>query len=158
MALKKVTDEEIAEALRLCQGQPTKAAEMLEVDYVTIWMRCKKNPELEEVKIAYRAKTFQAVTNLTAVAVIAGVMKEPVTDDEGVVIRDENNQIVYREVKVPTSLRLNHGNLLANMYKGDDGIKDQLELSSENDIDLSALDEKTLNKLAAIGVKTKRNE
>lgn len=149
----KVTDEEIREALIQANGQPTKAAEILDVSYVTVWTRCKENPELEKVKQAYRGRTFQSITSMSAAAILAGVIKQPETDDKGVVLRDDDGRIVYKEVPVSTTLRLQHGNLLMNMYKGDEGIKDQLEISNANEVDLSGLDSETLNKLVAAGIK-----
>lgn len=148
----KVTDEQIERALIEASGQPTKAAEILGVDYVTVWRRCRENPRLLEVQKAYRGRTFQHINNLSASAVLAGYMNQPETLENGEVMKDEKGNIIYKQVAVPIHIRLNHGNLLMNLYKGDEGIKDQLEISSENAVDLSDVSDEVLTELAKAGV------
>lgn len=151
----KVTDDEIEQALIQAHGQPTKAAEILGVDYTTIWRRCRDNPRLEEVKQAYRGASFQKIDGFTVASVLAGVMNQPVTDENGEVVKDEDGKIMYKQIAIAPNLRLQHGNLLMNLYKGSEGIKDQVEISSDNSIDLTKLDLETLKKLEKAGTKDK---
>lgn len=151
---QKVTDEEIEQALIQANGQPTKCAEILDVDYTTIWRRIRDNPHLEDVKQAYRGRTFQHINSMSSIAVMSGVIKQPRSHPEtGVVERDDEGKVIYDEIAVSINQRMHHGNLLMNMYKGDEGIKDQLELTTPNQVDMTKLDDDTLQKLALAGVK-----
>lgn len=153
----KVTDAEIEQALIQANGQPTKAAEILDVNYITIWRRCNENPRLEEVKQAYRGRAFQNIDSLSVASVLMGVMRQPETDEEGTVLRDEDGAIIYREVAISPSQRLHHGNLLMNLYKGSEGIKDQLEISSDS-IDLEDASLETLKELEELYSKKKKGD
>ena len=77
---EKYTDEELKQALIKANGQPTKAAEILGVTYASVYGRIRKNPELEIVQKAYRARTFNDVSNLVSAIAIIGVIREPLTD------------------------------------------------------------------------------
>lgn len=136
------TDAELAEALEKAHGQPTKAAEILGVKYVTVWRRIRDNPELAELKAAYRAKVFQDLHNLTTVMALAGVVREPRVDKEtNEVIPNEflNRRVDYK-TRQATALSL------LNLFKGDEGIKDNLVVE-QSPLDFSKLSDAALDEL-----------
>ena len=126
---EKYTDEELKQALIKSNGQPTKAAEMLGVDYSGVYRRIRKNPELEMVQKAYRARTFNDVSNLVSVIAIMGVIREPLTDEEGTVIPNQ-----FREVPVDYRTRMTAMQTVLSTFKTDDGIKDEVAVQGSIDI------------------------
>nr|DAN44936.1 MAG TPA: Transcriptional regulator FleQ factor, AAA+, ATPase, c-di-GMP [Caudoviricetes sp.] len=126
---EKYTDEELKQALIKANGQPTKAAEMLGVDYSGVYRRIRKNPELEMVQKAYRARTFNDVSNLVSVIAIMGVIREPLTDEEGTVIPNK-----FREVPVDYRTRMTAMQTVLSTFKTDDGIKDEVAVQGSIDI------------------------
>lgn len=126
---EKYTDEELKKALIKANGQPTKAAEMLGVDYSGVYRRIRKNPELEMVQKAYRARTFNDVSNLVSVIAIMGVIREPLTDEEGTVIPNQ-----FREVPVDYRTRMTAMQTVLSTFKTDDGIKDEVAVQGSIDI------------------------
>lgn len=126
---EKYTDEELKQALIKANGQPTKAAEMLGVDYSGVYRRIRKNPELEMVQKAYRARTFNDVSNLVSVIAIMGVIREPLTDEEGTVIPNQ-----FREVPVDYRTRMTAMQTVLSTFKTDDGIKDEVAVQGSIDI------------------------
>nr|DAR32351.1 MAG TPA: Transcriptional regulator FleQ factor, AAA+, ATPase, c-di-GMP [Caudoviricetes sp.] len=126
---EKYTDEELKQALIKANGQPTKAAEMLGVDYSGVYRRIRKNPELEIVQKAYRARTFNDVSNLVSVIAIMGVIREPLTDEEGTVIPNQ-----FREVPVDYKTRMTAMQTVLSTFKTDDGIKDEVSVQGSIDI------------------------
>ena len=126
---EKYTDEELKKALIKANGQPTKAAEMLGVDYSGVYRRIRKNPELEMVQKAYRARTFNDVSNLVSVIAIMGVIREPLTDEEGTVIPNQ-----FREVPVDYRTRMTAMQTVLSTFKTDDGIKDEVSVQGSIDI------------------------
>ena len=126
---EKYTDEELKQALIKANGQPTKAAEMLGVDYSGVYRRIRKNPELEIVQKAYRARTFNDVSNLVSVIAIMGVIREPLTDEEGTVIPNQ-----FREVPVDYRTRMTAMQTVLSTFKTDDGIKDEVAVQGSIDI------------------------
>ena len=126
---EKYTDEELKQALIKANGQPTKAAEMLGVDYSGVYRRIRKNPELEMVQKAYRARTFNDVSNLVSVIAIMGVIREPLTDEEGTVIPNQ-----FREVPVDYRTRMTAMQTVLSTFKTDDGIKDEVSVQGSIDI------------------------
>lgn len=126
---EKYTDEELKQALIKANGQPTKAAEMLGVDYSGVYRRIRKNPELEMVQKAYRARTFNDVSNLVSVIAIMGVIREPLTDEEGTVIPNQ-----FREVPVDYKTRMTAMQTVLSTFKTDDGIKDEVAVQGSIDI------------------------
>lgn len=126
---EKYTDEELKQALIKANGQPTKAAEMLGVDYSGVYRRIRKNPELEMVQKAYRARTFNDVSNLVSVIAIMGVIREPLTDEEGTVIPNQ-----FREVPVDYKTRMTAMQTVLSTFKTDDGIKDEVSVQGSIDI------------------------
>lgn len=129
---EKYTDEELKQALIQANGQPTKAAEILNVDYSGVYRRIRKNPELYEVQKAYRARAFQSVSNLALSTFLTGVIKEPLTDGEGNVINGE-----YKSVKVPLVNRLALIPNLMQTFKSDDGITEQVEITNKGSINIA---------------------
>lgn len=130
--LEEYTDEEIKLALIESNGQPTKAADILNADYSGVYRRIRKNPELLEVQNAYRAKTFNNVANLSLNVLLTGIIQEPETDDDGNVI---DGKFVKRKVDYRSRL-----SLIPNMmqtFKTADGIKDELEVSGSGSINIS---------------------
>ena len=126
---EKYTDEELKQALIKANGQPTKAAEMLGVDYSGVYRRIRKNPELEMVQKAYRARTFNDVSNLVSVVAIMGVIREPLTDEEGTVIPNQ-----FREVPVDYRTRMTAMQTVLSTFKTDDGIKEEVSVQGSIDI------------------------
>ena len=127
--IEKYTDEELKQALIKANGQPTKAAEILGVDYSGVYRRIRKNPELEIVQKAYRARTFNDVSNLVSVIAIMGVIREPLTDEEGTVIPNQ-----FREVPVDYRTRMTAMQTVLSTFKTDDGIKDEVSVQGSIDI------------------------
>ena len=124
------TDEELKQALIKSNGQPTKAAEILGVDYSGVYRRIRKNPELLEVQKAYRARTFQDLANLTNAVALMGIIREPSIDKDGEIEKDENGKVIYIERNVDYRTRLDMASRMMNMLKSDDGITDKLDLTT----------------------------
>ena len=122
---EKYTDEELKQALIKANGQPTKAAEILGVTYPSVYGRIRKNPELEIVQKAYRARTFNDVSNLVSVIAIMGVIREPLTDEDGTVIPNQ-----FREVPVDYKTRMTAMQTVLSTFKTDEGITDKLDLTT----------------------------
>lgn len=127
---EKYTNEELKKALIEANGQPTKAAEILGVTYVSVYGRIRKNPELLEVQKAYRARTFQDLANLTNAVALMGIIREPMIGENGEVQKDENGKIIYIEKSVDYRTRLDMASRMMNMLKSDDGITDKLDITS----------------------------
>ena len=126
---EKYTDEELKQALINANGQPTKAAEILGVTYPSVYGRIRKIPELEIVQKAYRARTFNDVSNLVSVIAIMGVIREPLTDEEGTVIPNQ-----FREVPVDYKTRMTAMQTVLSTFKTDDGIKEEVSVQGSIDI------------------------
>ena len=126
---EKYTDEERKQALIKANGQPTKAAEILGVTYPSVYGRIRKNPELEIVQKAYRARTFNDVSNLVSAIAIIGVIREPLTDEEGTVIPNQ-----FREVVVDQKTRMTAMQTVLSTFKTDDGIKEEVSVQGSIDI------------------------
>lgn len=126
---EKYTDEELKQALIKANGQPTKAAEMLGVTYPSVYGRIRKNPELEIVQKAYRARTFNDVSNLVSAIAIIGVIREPLTDEEGTVIPNQ-----FREVPVDYKTRMTAMQTVLSTFKTDEGIKEEVSVQGSIDI------------------------
>lgn len=126
---EKYTDEELKQALIKANGQPTKAAEILGVTYPSVYGRIRKNPELEIVQKAYRARTFNDVSNLVSAIAIIGVIREPLTDEEGTVIPNQ-----FREVPVDYKTRMTAMQTVLSTFKTDDGIKEEVSVQGSIDI------------------------
>ena len=126
---EKYTDEELKQALIKANGQPTKAAEILGVTYPSVYGRIRKNPELEMVQKAYRARTFNDVSNLVSVIAIMGVIREPLTDEDGTVIPNQ-----FREVPVDYRTRMIAMQTVLSTFKTDDGIKEEVSVQGSIDI------------------------
>ena len=126
---EKYTDEELKQALIKANGQPTKAAEMLGVDYSGVYRRIRKNPELEMVQKAYRARTFNDVSNLVSVIAIMGVIREPLTDEDGTVIPNQ-----FRDVPVDYRPRMTAMQTVLSTFKTDDGIREEVAVQGSIDI------------------------
>jgi len=122
---EKYTDEELKQALIKANGQPVKASEILGVTYSSVYGRIRKNPELEIVQKAYRARTFNDVSNLVSVIAIMGVIREPLTDENGTVIPNQ-----FREVPVDYKTRMTAMQTVLSTFKTDEGITDKLDLTT----------------------------
>lgn len=128
MRPQEISDEDIKNALIEANGQPTKAAEILEADYSHIYRRIRKNPELLEIQKAYRARTFQMASNMSVNALLYGVIQEPETDEEGNIIEGQ-----FRKVKVPLQNRLALIPNVLNTFKSDEGITDKLDITTNGE-------------------------
>nr|WP_314752152.1 hypothetical protein [uncultured Capnocytophaga sp.] len=126
---EKYTDEELKQALIKANGQPTKAAEILGVTYPSVYGRIRKNPELEIVQKAYRARTFNDVSNLVSAIAIIGVIREPLTNEEGTVIPNQ-----FREVVVDQKTRMTAMQTVLSTFKTDEGIKEEVSVQGSIDI------------------------
>ena len=135
--IEAYTDEEIKEALIKAEGQPVVASKILNADYSHIYRRIRKNPELLEIQKAYRARTFQNVSNLTLTTFLTGVMKSPAVDEEGEIIKDEKGRIIYKDVYVDTRTRLGLVPNLMQTFKSDEGIKEEIEITTKGSINIS---------------------
>ena len=122
---EKYTDEELKQALIQANGQPVKASEILGVTYSSVYGRIRKNPELGIVQKAYRARTFNDVSNLVSVIAIMGVIREPLTDENGTVIPNQ-----FREVPVDYKTRMTAMQTVLSTFKTDEGITDKLDLTT----------------------------
>jgi|GEM_PF-423369 len=122
---EKYTDEELKQALIKANGQPVKASEILGVTYSSVYGRIRKNPELGIVQKAYRARTFNDVSNLVSVIAIMGVIREPITDENGTVIPNQ-----FREVPVDYKTRMTAMQTVLSTFKTDEGITDKLDLTT----------------------------
>lgn len=129
---EKYTDEELKQALIEANGQPTKAAELLGIDYSGLYRRIRKNPELFEVQNAYKAKTFNNVANVGLNALLTGIMNEPMEDEDGNIIE---GKFVKRKVDYRTRLSLIPN--LMQTFKTADGIKEQIEVTTDGSINIS---------------------
>lgn len=139
----KYTDEELEKALIQCGGQPTKAAEMLGVDYSGVYIRIRKNPHLLEVQKSYRSKNFNDIANTMLVMAMAGILKEPETDEAGNVVRGR-----FKEIAIDYRTRMDAMKTLLSTFKSDEGIKEQLEITHKSDtIDYSKLSDDALKEI-----------
>ena len=142
---KTFTDAKPEKALIEANGQPTKAAEILGVKYLTVWRRIKDNPTLQEVKVAHRAKTFNDLHNTATVLALAGIMKVPVTDDEtGEVIPGK-----FKNIAVDVRTRQVMISQLLTLFKSDEGIIDTQNVNVKSDFDPSKLSDSALDELIA---------
>ena len=141
------TDEELKEALIKSNGQPTVAAKMLEVTYISVYGRIRKNPELLDIQKSARQKTFQDLHNFQIGAVLAGTMKTPEFDEEGSIKKDEDGKIVYYDVAVGVNARMEYASRLMTLFKSDEGIKDETDVNIKTAVDTSKLSDDTLNDL-----------
>ena len=122
---KTYTDEQLKKALIKANGQPTKAAEILGVTYVSVYSRIRKNPELLEVQKAHRARVFNEVSNTMTLIAMAGIIKEPITDEEGTVIQGK-----FREVPVDSRTRMTAMQTILSTFRVEDGVIDKLDITT----------------------------
>lgn len=123
---EKVSDREIEEALIINEGSPVRASRYLELDYSTVYLRIRKNPKLKAVQASYRARTHQDMVNTALKIAVHGLITEPVVDDDGNVIKGQ-----FKEKKVDYGTRTNVIMKLADMYKGEDGVIDNINIISD---------------------------
>ncbi|MDQ8748379.1 hypothetical protein [Elizabethkingia miricola] len=141
------TDEQLKEALIKTNGQPTKAAEMLKVTYISVYGRIRRNPDLLDVQKSARQKIFQDLNNFTISAVLAGVMKSPKRDDEGEIMRNADGSIIYEDAVVGVGSRMEYASRLMNLFKSDEGIKDESVVEVKNTLDVTKLSDSALDEL-----------
>lgn len=134
---EKYTDEELKEALIKSNGQPTKAAEILGVDYSGLYRRVRKNPELLEIQKAHRARTFNDLNNLTNAVALMGIIREPLVNANGEVEKDDKGKIIYIEKAVDYRTRLDMATRMMNMLKSEEGISDKLEVTTSGNINIT---------------------
>ena len=77
------------------------------------------------VQKAYRARTFNDVSNLVSVVAIMGVIREPLTDEDGTVIPNQ-----FREVPVDYRTRMTAMQTVLSTFKTDDGVIDKLDITT----------------------------
>lgn len=74
-------------------------------------------------------------------------MKSPSVDEEGEIIKDENGQIVYKDVYVDTRIRLGLAPNLMQTFKSDEGIKEEVVVETKNSFDYSKLSDEAIREL-----------
>ena len=127
---QKFTDKQLEQALINNQGQPTKASAELGVSYPAVYLRIRSNPKLKAVQASYKAQTSQTMVNLAHRIALQGLIKEPQVDDEGnVMFEDDGKTPIFRERKVDYGTRTNVILKLAEMFKGEDGTIDNLNIT-----------------------------
>ncbi|KUY28033.1 hypothetical protein [Elizabethkingia ursingii] len=141
------TDDELKEALIKTNGQPTKAAEMLKVTYISVYGRIRRNPELLDIQKSARQKTFQDLSNFQVTAVLAGIMKTPEFDDEGEIKRTSDGKVVYTEAAIGVQARMEYASRLMTLFKSDEGIKDESVVEVKNALDITKLSDSALDEL-----------
>lgn len=141
------TDEQLKEALIKTNGQPTKAAEILGVTYISVYGRIRRNPELLDIQKSARQKTFQDLSNFQVTAVLAGIMKTPEFDDEGEIKRTSDGKVVYTEAAIGVQARMEYASRLMTLFKSDEGIKDESVLEVKGALDATKLSDSTLDDL-----------
>lgn len=134
---EKYTDEELKEALIKSNGQPTKAAEILGVDYSGLYRRVRKNPELLEIQKAHRARTFNDLNNLTNAVALMGIIREPLVNANGEIEKDEKGKPIYIEKVVDYRTRLDMATRMMNMLKSEEGITEQIEITTKGSINIT---------------------
>lgn len=123
---QKASDKDIENALIACEGSPVKASRLLKMDYSSIYLRIRKNPKLKAVQASYRARTHQDMVNTALKIAVHGLITEPEVDDDGQVIKGK-----FKERKVDYGTRTNVIMKLAEMYKGEDGVIDNINIISD---------------------------
>lgn len=147
--VEKYTDEELKEALIKSNGQPTVAAKMLDVTYISVYGRIRKNPELLDIQKSARQKTFQDLHNFQIGAVLAGTMKSPEFDEDGNIVVDENGKVVYYDAVVGVNARMEYASRLMTLFKSDEGIKEETDVNIKTALDTSKLSDSALDEIAA---------
>ena len=84
---------------------------------------------MEIVQKAYRARTFNDVSNLVSAIAIIGVIREPLTDEDGTVIPNQ-----FREVPVDQKTRMTAMLTVLSTFKTDEGIKEEVSVQGSIDI------------------------
>ena len=143
------SDEELKEALIKSNGQPTVAAKMLDVTYISVYGRIRKNPELLDIQKSARQKTFQDLHNFQIGAVLAGTMKSPEFDEDGNIKVDDNGKVVYYDAAVGVNARMEYASRLMTLFKSDEGIKEETDVNIKTALDTSKLSDSALNELEA---------
>lgn len=145
--VEKYSDEELKEALIKSNGQPTVAAKMLNVSYISVYGRIRKNPELLDIQKSARQKTFQDLHNFQIGAVLAGTMKSPEFDEEGNIKVDENGKVVYYDAAVGVNARMEYASRLMTLFKSDEGIKEETDVNIKTALDTSKLSDSALDEI-----------
>lgn len=145
--VEKYTDEELKEALIKSNGQPTVAAKMLDVTYISVYGRIRKNPELLDIQKSARQKTFQDLHNFQIGAVLAGTMKSPEFDEDGNIKVDENGKVVYYDAVVGVNARMEYASRLMTLFKSDEGIKEETDVNIKTALDTSKLSDSALDEI-----------
>ena len=120
----KFTDEELKEALIRANGKPVKAAELLDADYTTVYVRVRANPELQAVQKAARAKTFNECNDMLIFLGKTGFIQRSVIGEDGKVTAKVELVPVDERTRIDTLHRL------ANTFKADDGIVDEVNVNA----------------------------
>lgn len=144
---EKYTDAELKEALIKSNGQPTVAAKMLGVSYISVYGRIRKNKDLLDVQKSARQKTFQDLHNFQIGAVLAGTMKSPEFEEDGSIKKDSEGKIIYYDAAVGVNTRMEYASRLMTLFKSDEGIKDEIVIDTKNEIDYSKLSDSALDEI-----------
>lgn len=141
------TDDQLKEALIKSNGQPTVAAKILDVTYISVYGRIRRNPELLDIQKSARQKTFQDLHNFQIRAVLGGTMKTPEFDEEGSIKKDEDGKVVYYDAVVGVNTRMEYASRLMTLFKSDEGIKDESVVEVKNALDITKLSDSALDEL-----------
>lgn len=118
------TDEQLKQALIKANGKPVEAAKILGVEYITVYVRVRANPELQAVQKASRARKFNEYTDILDFLAKTGHIQRSVVGDDGKV----TSQIEL--VPVDERTRIDTIHRLANTFKADDGIVDEVKVEA----------------------------
>lgn len=119
----KATDRQIKKALIDTGGMPTQAAKLLNIDYSTIWLRIRANPELKAIQKSQRSKTFLELQQLTTFVAKTGHIQKSVLDEEGKLTGETEL------VKVSENLQMDSAFRLMGMFKADEDISDEVNVN-----------------------------
>lgn len=120
----KVSKKEIKKALEDAGGMPTKAAQLLNVTYLTIYRQMLKYPELQEARNSARAKLHEDSESLILFAIKTGFIQRAKIGDNG----KPTAEIEYVEVDQRT--RLDKAVQLMSMYNASVGLKNNIDITT----------------------------
>lgn len=124
----KATDKQIKKALIDAGGMPTQAAKILNIEYVTIYLRIRANPELMAIQKSQRSKTFQDLQQITVLVAKSGHIQKSVLDENGKLTNETEL------VKVSENLQLDAAFRLMGMFKGDEDIAEEVNVNIKGSV------------------------
>lgn len=132
MVYNRVTDEEVKAALIASNGRISEAAKALSLNRSHLHTRIKKSVELSEIRANARAMLFSDMSDLVENAVKTGYMTRAELDEEG---KPTGGKII---TAIPETVRLDAAFKLMQMFKGDDGIVDKVEVDVKGTVPIDS--------------------